>query len=100
MRLTRAAYRFQLLCQLGKPSGDGWHEEQLENIQYFFSLIEPWEVEEMYTFYVFAQSVYHQAITDVTWDLHQDNPKFDTTSDGAFDLSDSKSVIINQAAHF
>ena len=101
MRFTRATYRFQLLCQLGDPSGLGQHREK--SIQAFFNLIEAWEVEEIYSFYLFAQSVYDKIFTDITSDLHPDNPRFDAydrapTPPGAFDSQfTSKSAIISRS---
>ncbi|KAL6353923.1 hypothetical protein LRP88_12918 [Fusarium phalaenopsidis] len=55
------------------------------------NIIEPWEIEELFAFYQFALNVYDKVFTDIYWDLHPDNPKFDDqgrppTPDGAFDL--------------
>ncbi|EEU43575.1 uncharacterized protein NECHADRAFT_82499 [Fusarium vanettenii 77-13-4] len=90
MRLTRAAYRFQLLCQLTSPDRT-LRSSTEENLQALFNIMEPWEVEELFTFYQFALDVYDKVFTEIYWDLHPDNPKFDDqgrppTPDGAFDL--------------
>ncbi|KAI8716317.1 hypothetical protein NCS52_00924900 [Fusarium sp. LHS14.1] len=90
MRLTRAAYRFQLLCQLTSPERTIRSSTE-EKLQTLLNIMEPWEVEELFTFYQFALGVYDKVFTDIYWDLHPDNPKFDDqarppTPDGAFDL--------------
>lgn len=68
-RVTRATYRFQLLCQLGSLPGS-WRrrEEQQRTILAFFEHFEPWEIEELFTFYQFVHVVYDQILTDITWD--------------------------------
>ncbi|UPK92056.1 hypothetical protein LCI18_002991 [Fusarium solani-melongenae] len=90
MRLTRAAYRFQLLCQLTSPERTSRSSAE-ENLLALLNIIEPWEIEELFAFYQFALDVYDKVFTDIYWDLHPDNPKFDDqgrppTPDGAFDL--------------
>jgi len=94
MRVTRAIYRFQLLCHLAGPDDRSlWlsRDHLNETMQAFLDTLEPWEVEELFSFYQFAHDVYDVIIKDVGWDLHPDNPKFNDqgrppTPDGAFDL--------------
>ncbi|KAJ4320267.1 hypothetical protein N0V84_005965 [Fusarium piperis] len=89
-RLTRAAYRFQLLCQLASPERTLGPSRE-NHLWAFLSVIEPWEIEELFAFYQFAYGIYDKVFTDIYWDLHPNNPKFDgqgrpPTPDGAFDL--------------
>ncbi|RSL79132.1 hypothetical protein CEP51_007611 [Fusarium floridanum] len=90
MRLTRAAYRFQLLCQLVSPERNSSASRE-DTLQSFINIMEAWEVEEFFTFYQFAYDVYDKVLTNIYWDLHPDNPRFNDqgrppTPDGAFDL--------------
>jgi hypothetical protein len=98
LRFTRAAYRYQIICQVaGRQASDmRWiahakHDEE-DQVTALYNLLEPWEVEEIVCFYQFAQRECDLAVNKVVWDLHQDNPRFDDqsrppTPDGAFDLS-------------
>ncbi|KAM5344033.1 hypothetical protein ACJ41O_012570 [Fusarium nematophilum] len=94
MRLTRAVYRFQLLCQLADPATEPMRFSRGRAIHGFFDILEPWEIEELFAFYQFAQHIYDKVLTEVSWDLHPDNPQFDNqcrppTPEGAFDLDNS-----------
>lgn len=100
MRVTRAIYRFQLLCHLVGPRFEDhsiWSSQgnKDETVQALFDILKPWEVEELYSFYCWARDVYDRVLNeDMTWELHPDNPKFadqerPSTLDGAFDLSGS-----------
>ena len=93
-RFARATYRFQLLCELASParglSGPPADVESL--VDSFLGIIEPWETEEILSFYQYSYGNYERWLEKVTWDLHPDNPKFDDqgrppTPTGAFDLS-------------
>ncbi|KAJ3544460.1 hypothetical protein NM208_g3039 [Fusarium decemcellulare] len=75
MRLTRAAYRFQLLCQLVSPERNSRTSRE-DTLQAFMNIMEPWQIEELFAFYQFAYNVYDKVFTDIYWDLHLDNPKF------------------------
>lgn len=91
LRLTRAMYRFQLLCQLADPVEDRSHSSRESATRAFLDLLEPWEIEELFSFYQFSQDVYDGTLNDVSWDLHPENPKFDDqgrlpTPEGAYDL--------------
>lgn len=92
LRLTRAIYRFHLLCQLADPTDSMvTTTSRGETTQAFLNMLEPWEVEELFSFYQFAQDVYNRILKDIRWDLHPDNPKFNDqrrppTPEGAFDL--------------
>ncbi|KAK1761660.1 hypothetical protein QBC33DRAFT_502392 [Phialemonium atrogriseum] len=91
MRLIRATYRFQLLCQLVEPANKAMRLSRQETVLDFLGVLEPWEIEELFSFYQFARDVYDRILTDIRWDLHPDNPRFDDqgrppTPEGAFDL--------------
>lgn len=101
MRLTRATYRFQLLSQLVDP--DDWTKRNSgeRSTQALFDILQPWEIEELFSFYEFAEEVYNEILNRIRWDVHPQNPKFDDqgrppTPTGAFDLdSMSKFDTIN-----
>ncbi|KFY34844.1 hypothetical protein V494_06423 [Pseudogymnoascus sp. VKM F-4513 (FW-928)] len=102
LRFTRAIYRFQVLCQItdyiyfGRefPYTPGYTTLRDETLFAFIGVMEPWETEEMLSFYQFAWESYDNIFSKIRWDLHADNPKFDDqrrppTPDGAFDLDNS-----------
>lgn len=98
-RFTRAIYRFQMLCHLGDSDDKDIRLWREDNVQAFLEILEPWEREELYSFYQFAEDTYDHIFNDIRWDLHPDNPKFDDqgrppTPDGAFDLSISSRHIL------
>ncbi|KAK5164813.1 uncharacterized protein LTR77_009477 [Saxophila tyrrhenica] len=77
VRLTRAMYRFQLLCQLAGPAGRTYPNDPREDsYTALINLMEPWEVEELLSFYQFARGSYEKILNDVRWDFHEDNPRF------------------------
>ena len=102
-RLLRSLYRFQLGYNL---YGQGHCYEEfnkyclkgqinISDVLYiskdFLSNFEFWEVEEISCFHAFAEEKFDQILTDIRWDVHQNNPKFDhlhrpPTPEGAFDL--------------
>ena len=54
MRVTRVIYRFQLLCYLASTSDKCFwlsRNHRNEILQAFLHTLEPWEVEELYSFY-------------------------------------------------
>lgn len=59
----------------------------------FFRYFEPWEVEEIACIYEFAKQTYANIFNKISWDVNENNPKFDgqrpPTPDGAFDLGNS-----------
>ncbi|KAI1290533.1 hypothetical protein F5Y03DRAFT_378231, partial [Xylaria venustula] len=93
-RLARAAYRFELLSRV--TAVDERTDRTLSLNKYlkaFLNKLEPWEIEELLSFYRFADSQYDRIFNDLRWDLHPDNPRFDNqgrppTPLGAFDLED------------
>ena len=94
MRFTRAAYRFQLLSQLADPNDRDIRLWREENGEAFFNILEPWERDELYSFYNFVEGIYEGVFIEVRHNLHPDHPRFDDqgrppTPDGAFDLSDT-----------
>ncbi|KEZ41558.1 hypothetical protein SAPIO_CDS7725 [Scedosporium apiospermum] len=92
MRLARAIYRFQLFCELTRRGAVRTPRDNLEaRITAFFDMIEPWGIEELFSFYKFVSSIYDKILDDIRWDLHPDNPKFDDqdrppTPTGAFEF--------------
>ncbi|KAI9167824.1 hypothetical protein HJFPF1_03963 [Paramyrothecium foliicola] len=93
MRLLRAIYRFELLCHLTNSFGQVPTSES-SRTKAFLALLEPWEIEELFTFYLYAQDTYDNLLVELRWDLHPNNPKFNDqgrapTTDGAFNLSNT-----------
>lgn len=76
-RLTRATYRFHLLCQMGVPVDyDYRRTSSLTNIHGLLDILQPWEAEEMFCFYQFAHHKYEKLLGEVREDLVQDDPEF------------------------
>lgn len=102
MRLMRAVYRFQLLCQLADPDQRARAikiPSQEAAAQDLLNVLQPWEVEELVSIYQFVEDVYNKIFDDVTWDLHPDNPRYDDqrrppTPDGAFELHNPSTCAI------
>jgi hypothetical protein len=92
LRLMRATYRFQIVCQLVDPVDRSRRTAAKEEaVLPFLSLLEPWEIEEMFSFYQFAQSIYSKVFDDIRLDVHPENPRFDDqgrppTPEGAFEM--------------
>jgi hypothetical protein len=75
-RITGAVYRFQFLCQLLNPKNRRSGSATDNIMEIFFGIFEPWEIEEFLCFYQFTQGIYEKGLTDITSDLHPDNPRF------------------------
>lgn len=91
LRLSRAIYRFQILCNLADPTNWAMRSSREQMVEKLFEILEPWEIEEVFCLYQFSWSVYDKVFKDIFWDVHPDNPKFDDqvrppTPDGAFEL--------------
>ncbi len=101
-RLMRAMYRFQLLACLSLPVGEVTRSSQSANAKLFLSVLNPWEIEELFSFYQFVEEKYDRVLDDVDGDLNPENPAFDDqtrppTPDGALDLSNScmlRSILV------
>lgn len=96
-RLMRAIYRFQLLCYTAYSSSS--RTTISDNTKRIFHTIKPWEVEELYSFYQFAENVYNKAFDRIRDELHPDNPRFadqgrPPTPEGAFEFDDSCKQLI------
>lgn len=88
LRLTRAIYRFELLCQMvyagRKPHpGSPW-----ARLRGMLNILEPWEIEELFSFYQFVHFMYDKIFDTIYWDV---NPKFSnqdgfSTPEGTFEL--------------
>lgn len=91
-RCLRAAYRFQLLCQVGDPAMPAAvREDAVRNAIFVLLAPEPWEAEEIIALYQFAQAAYEKVFDDIESEVHPDNPRFDDqdrppTPEGAFDF--------------
>lgn len=96
-RLVRAIYRFQLLCHVAYPPSS--RATIPDNARYLLYTIEPWEVEELYSFYQFAEHVYGKIFDRLRDDLHPNNPRFadqerPPTPEGAFEFDNSCEPLI------
>lgn len=94
-RCLRAAYRFQLLCCAVKSARfiHNIYDDTLEHLaERLFYTPEPWEGEELLSFYEFAEAVYKDIFDDIAAEVHPDNARFDgqdrpPTPEGAFELA-------------
>lgn len=91
-RLARAIYRFQLLCHVAYPPSS--RNTVPDNFRHVFHTIEPWEVEELYSFYQFAEDIYDKIFDRIRDDLHPNHPRFadqerPPTPEGAFQFDNS-----------
>lgn len=96
-RLVRAIYRFQLLCYTAYSSSS--RTTVSDNTRLIFQTIEPWEVEELFSFYQFAEDVYNKIFDRIRDELHPNNPRFadqerPPTPEGAFEFDNSCKQII------
>ena len=73
MRIQRAMYRFQLVCDVfgNKLKDDNLSTNRPRNLGClrFLSSYEPWEIEEILCINAFVQEEYHQRLSDVSDDL-------------------------------
>ena len=93
-RCLRATYRFQLLCCAAKPKPGLGREIPGNYATRLFYTPEPWENEELVSFYQFARGVYENIFDDIAVEVHPDNPRFDNqdrppTPVGAFEFNNS-----------
>ncbi|KAJ5333049.1 uncharacterized protein N7506_006832 [Penicillium brevicompactum] len=96
IRITRALYRFQMWCNLFGigPHGKVWSPRSafssIDILKALAGCFEPWEVEEIVCIFRFSEAHFQQTFDQISWDVNQENPKFDgqrpPTPDGAFDL--------------
>lgn len=95
-RCLRAAYRFQLLCQVSDPTTPALGLQDIaSNATVVFLTPEPWEIEELMCVYDFAQCVYKKVFDEIKAEVHPGNPRFDDqghppTPDGAFEFDDPR----------
>lgn len=95
-RCLRAAYRFQLLCCAVKSARliRDINDDTLERLaERLFYTPEPWEGEELLSFYEFAEAVYEEIFDNIAEEVHPDNARFDDqdrppTPEGAFELAE------------
>jgi hypothetical protein len=72
MRLARSMYRFQLLCLVADPlfrAGWPWRQAAVKTL---VELFEPWEVEELITFFQYAEEHYEALMESMHEDLPPD----------------------------
>lgn len=99
-RCLRAAYRFQLLCCAVKSARVIHANGFIRNLDDTFERLaerlfytpEPWEGEELLSFYQFAEAMYEDIFDDIAAEVHPDNARFDDqdrppTPEGAFELA-------------
>lgn len=83
-RLIRSLYRFQLCCNLfGKTA----HHElplrshpdfsPLQMLQILQSSFDPWELEEIYCVYIFAENKYKSVFEEIRLDVDEKSPRFE-----------------------
>lgn len=94
-RWLRATYRFELLCWVTDPNMPGLTcEIAANNATCLFFTPEPWEGEELFTFYQLVEHFYEKVWGQITMGIDLDNPRFDDQDRshalvGAFDINDS-----------
>lgn len=105
LRCLRAIYRFQLLCNVASPTIPGLkHSDAKNNAELLFNALPLWEVEELFSFYQFAQAVYNEIFDSIKNELRPDNPRFANqhrppTPEGAFELdNDCKPAILSNTS--
>jgi hypothetical protein len=96
-RITRAIYRVDLYYEILKADNSIAYSRAEGNTRAFLDTFEPWEVEEFYSFYLYAKKTYAKFVDDIRWDIDEDNPRFDgqpraPVPKGAIDLETGKSV--------
>lgn len=96
-RIMRGFYRFQIFSNLFGAVKDVDHGESFlgseERLSLFLADFMAWEIEEMLCINAFVQAKYESVFQAIQWDLHPDNPSFDSsrtgphTPPGAFHLA-------------
>lgn len=89
-RFIRTLYRFQLFCQLGSLGDSDINGLPEENVQALIDVFEPWERDELYSFYLFVDLIYTGVFNSIGRDIRPGHSRFDSqegplTSDGALD---------------
>lgn len=91
-RCLRAAYRFQLLCQVSGPTIPALRRKiAISNATSVLLAREPWEVKELFSFFQFAQTAYVKVFDDIESEAHPDSPRVDDQDrppapEGAFEF--------------
>jgi hypothetical protein len=94
-RLSRAIYRYQLYCNLFGQGPEGYRRvprlESGQQLDLFFCIFKPWEIEEIYCIYILLKDTYGDILDAITWDLDRDHPKFqdwpNPLAPGSWDLA-------------
>jgi hypothetical protein len=102
-------YRFQLLCQLANPSSDGGiNVLPEENVQALVDILEPWERDEIYSFYMFVDKIYRAVFNSIGTDLDPNldphhlrcnNQERPLTADEAFAISNLSKTLAPSSFH-
>lgn len=99
MRIQRAMYRFQILCDVfgNKLKHDNLSANRPRNLRClrFLSRYEPWEIEEILCINTFFQEKYEQRLSEVSDDLNPNNNRLHSHSplggpEDAFDLEQAR----------
>lgn len=90
-RCLRAVYRFQLLCNVVRPIPGSHRGDRAHRAELVFHALSPWEVEELFAVYQFAQAVYDHSFIKIEDEVRLDHLRFfdrdrPPTPDGAFEV--------------
>lgn len=69
MRLTRAIYRYQLLCLAADPTSGAGRRSKEAAVQTLVELLQPWEVEELLSIFQYAEEQYEHMTAYMYLDL-------------------------------
>lgn len=77
-RFLRATYRFDLLCCFTDPTMPELpHQTAQSNADSLFFTPEPWEAEELLSFYLFAENIYMDIFNVIIDKVCEPHPEFD-----------------------
>lgn len=77
IRLIRAIYRFEMLCQIAGPASNTTYSSRRALVCIFLEHFNAWEIEELFSFYQFVETRYSNTFDSIRSDLHPDNPRFE-----------------------
>ncbi|KAM0424524.1 hypothetical protein ACHAPT_010239 [Fusarium lateritium] len=75
MRYRRAIYRFQLLCQLIDTTDWTVYRIHIRIAQEFLHVLEPWETEEVFTFYQYVEQARNDVVEEIRSDPRSLDPR-------------------------
>lgn len=103
MRIQRAMYRFQILCDVfgNRLKYDNLTTNRPRNLRClrFLSRYEPWEIEEILCINSFFQEKYEERLSEVSDDLNPNNNRLHSHSplggpEDAFDLEQARTLAV------